>query len=156
MYTPIANQAAAEIVKATPVERQIKRETLFPGESAAATPAHCATTVTSTTATNRTTSTTGSTRTARFTSRDEIQILLIARCERAHRRAAQPQIPIKGVGYGGRRWNLRHFLRPTGAARPGVNFLHFANFSRPEDFAGDARCIVGITLIAHLRGDFVF
>src|SRR5262245_27768220 len=173
MHAPIADQPAAEIIKAAPVERQVKTEALRPCEPAAAAAAaaapaaitaaavtptaavHPPAAVASTAAANRAAAAALPTRAARVARRDEIRVLLIARSEWTRRRAAKPQIPIERVGHGSRRRNLRHFLRPTGATRPGVDFPYFADLARPEDFASDARRIMRITLIAHLRGDFV-
>src|SRR5262247_351010 len=144
MHAPIADQPTPEIVKPAPVERKVESETLCPWESAAgAAPGACS---------PATARPAWATRVAR---RDEIFVLLVARSERARRRAAEPQIPIERVGRGSRRRNLRHLLWPTGAPRPGVDLAHFADLARPEDFAGDARGVVRIALIAHLRGDFV-
>src|SRR5262245_27545986 len=171
MHAPIAGQPAAEIIKAAPVEWQVKTEALRPCEPAAADAAPAAITaaaitppaavtpaaaVAPTAAAKRGAGAAAlPTRAARVARRDEIRVLLIARSEWTRRRAAKPQIPIERVGHGGRRRNLRHFLRPTGATRPGVDFPYFADLARPEDFASDARRIMRITLIAHLRGDFV-
>src|SRR5262249_36814316 len=170
MHAPIADQPAAEIIKAAPVERQVKTEALRPCEPAAAAAAPAAATAALTPTAAVTppapAAPTAATahrpppaalpaRAARGARRDETRVLLIPRGEWTRRRAAKPQIPIERVGHGGRRRNLRHFLRPTGATRPGVDFPYFADLARPEDFAGDPRPIVRITLIAHLRGDFV-
>src|SRR5262245_40055001 len=154
MHAPIADQPAAEIVKAAPVERQVKTEALRPCEPATAATAPTAiapTAVATTTTAERTAAAALPTRAARVARRDEIRVLLIARRERTRRRAAQPQIPIERVGRRSRGRNLRHLLRPTGASRPGVNFFHFADLSRPEYLAGYARRVVRITLVAHLR-----
>src|SRR5262245_56219853 len=146
VHAPIADQTAAEIIKAAPVKRQVESETLCPWEFAAgAAPGACS-------AAAAAARPAWATRVAR---RDEIFVLLVARCERARRRAAEPQIPIERVWRGSRRRNLHHLLWPTGAPRPGVDFAHFADLARPEDFAGDARRVVRITLIAHLRGDLI-
>src|SRR5262249_37066750 len=136
MHAPIADQPAAEIIKAAPVERQVKTEALRPCEpAAAAAPAAVTAAITPTAAVTPAAAVAPPaapkrgaptaalpTRAARVARRDEIRVLLIARGEWTRRRAAKPQIPIERVGHGGRRRNLRHFLRPTGATRPGVDF----------------------------------
>ena len=36
-----------------------------------------------------------------------------------------------------------------------MDFAHFADFARPENFAGHARRVVGVALVPHLSGDLV-
>src|SRR5262249_52178586 len=152
MHAPIADQPAAEIIKAAPVERQGKTEALRPCEPPAATtaprpppppppvpaalpPPPAVTPAAAVAATAATAAL--PTRAARVARRDEIRVLLIARGEWTRRRAAKPQIPIERVGHGGRRRNLRHFLRPTRAPPPSVGFPYFADLAPPEDFSRD-------------------
>src|ERR1035438_9324232 len=71
------------------------------------------------------------------------------------RGAAQPQIPIERIGNRRGARDLLHTLRPAGIAVPRVDLAHFADFARPENLAGHARGVVGVTLVAHLRGHLV-
>ncbi len=45
-----------------------------------------------------------------------------------------------------------HTLRPDRAVRPAVHFLHVAQDAGLHPFAEDARTVVGMALVAHLRG----
>ena len=81
--------------------------------------------------------------------------ILVAGGERAHGRAAQPQVPIQSIGHGRGRSHFGHSLRPTGPSCPSMHLLHFANFAAPENLASHARGIVRIALVAHLRGNLV-
>src|ERR1019366_9543647 len=162
VHAPVADQAAAEIVKATPVEGQVEAEILLAAKAAAASAGR-----------TRSARRAGGARSARrwgaracraATAASTARIALlnkrlvgvITRGKRPGRGAAEPEIPIEGVGNGCRRRDGHHLLRPTGTAGPGMDLFNLADLSRPEDLAGDARGIVRVALVAHLGGDFVF
>src|ERR1022692_422692 len=94
--TPIAEQTAAEIEEAAPVERHV--ETELRCSATAAAPTH--------------------------RRRREFLVVVVAFGVRSRRRAAQPEIPIQRVGNRHLGRDLLHALGPSRIAMPVVNFLH--------------------------------
>ena len=147
---PVTDQAAAEIVEPAPVERQVVAELAVGAHAPARAsrrpralrrgPRPCQR---------------HRWRTARAASGDEFGVLLVARGEGTEFRAAQPEVPGQGFGHRRRGRRLGHALRPARPPHPRVDLLHLADFARPDDLGRDTRRLVGVPLVAHLRGHLV-
>ena len=85
-----------------------------------------------------------------------IRVTSTANCEGSILRDAQPHIPIQRAGHSVLGWNRSQALRPNGTIRPSVHFRYISNLTSPNHFRRLTRAFVGISLIAHLRGDTVF
>src|SRR5262245_54401284 len=124
MDAPIAEKAAAEIVKTAPVEGQIEAVLV------AATPAG------------------GASRPSSIHELvGEFAVLLIARGVRPRGGTAQPEVPIEGVRHGGGRRDFLHPLRPSGTAVPGVYFAYLSDLAGPKDLARHARRVMRVSLV---------
>ena len=145
---PVADQAAAEIVEAAPVEGQVEAEVSCASEAASARPP-----VRRLLRRERPRARRGRPLALRVT---KARNRRRRRC--TGRNAAPPshtsQLSVSGTGVGG--GILVIPCGQLGRASPGVDFLDFADFAGPEDLAGDAGGVMRVALVAHLGGDLVF
>ena len=75
--------------------------------------------------------------------------------ERAHRRRAEPQVPVHAVRHGLLLGRPRHALRPDRAVGPAVHLAHLADGAGLEPLLHQAQALFRVALVAHLRDDLV-
>ena len=71
-------------------------------------------------------------------------------------RRPKPQIPVQPLRHRRRTGRAAYALRPDGSIRPDVHLLHVTQHTGLNQLNVPTRVRVGMTLIAHLRGDLVF